>query len=300
MSKKENKQTSELQLVIPAVKALAEVDGIEMGVLDDGTAYLSARGLARLCDVAPSAVIDQGSLWLAGGRTNKLAQVIQTAGFSGESLYIPTKTHEGRTVHAHPDTVCMAFLYYYGFVASPSSPEAARRYHRLALESLRTVIYKAVGYDASAGVPAWQHIHDRLKLQDLPYGYFSVFRESADIAIAASKGGLHIDHHTVPDISIGKAWGMHWKEIGLEAKYGERIHHPHNYPLYYPQAESNPQEIWVYPLLAAGEFKVWLQGVYIPHKFPAYLGGMAKKGAIAPAKAKALLSQLLPDDKQVA
>ncbi len=31
-----------------------EVDGIEMEVLDDGTPYLTARGLAKICCIFPS------------------------------------------------------------------------------------------------------------------------------------------------------------------------------------------------------------------------------------------------------
>jgi len=32
------------------VEVTKEVDGIEMGVLTDGTAYLTGRGVARLCE----------------------------------------------------------------------------------------------------------------------------------------------------------------------------------------------------------------------------------------------------------
>lgn len=45
-----------------------EVDGVEMGVLSDGRSYFSARGLALVCGVAASAIINQGKRWLEGDR----------------------------------------------------------------------------------------------------------------------------------------------------------------------------------------------------------------------------------------
>lgn len=37
------------QLALPQVKIAKEIDGLEMGVLSDGTAYLSMRALSKLC-----------------------------------------------------------------------------------------------------------------------------------------------------------------------------------------------------------------------------------------------------------
>ncbi len=47
------------------VVANGEVDGVEMGVLSDGTPFLGARGLARVCGVAPSVIIEWASEWTA-------------------------------------------------------------------------------------------------------------------------------------------------------------------------------------------------------------------------------------------
>lgn len=49
-----------------------EVDGVEMGVLEDGTAFLTGRGLARACGVVPSAIIGQAAEWASGKRTGEL------------------------------------------------------------------------------------------------------------------------------------------------------------------------------------------------------------------------------------
>ena len=51
------------QLRLPAVAVSKEIDGIEMGVLKDGTPYLSNRGLAALCGVSPNVVITHVAQW---------------------------------------------------------------------------------------------------------------------------------------------------------------------------------------------------------------------------------------------
>lgn len=40
-----------------------EKNGIGMGVLSDGTAYLHGRGLARLCDVSNARIVELGQVW---------------------------------------------------------------------------------------------------------------------------------------------------------------------------------------------------------------------------------------------
>ena len=40
-----------------------EIDGTGMGVLSDGTPYLTARGLARMCGVDHTLVLRMGSEW---------------------------------------------------------------------------------------------------------------------------------------------------------------------------------------------------------------------------------------------
>lgn len=43
-----------------------EVDGIGMGVLSDGTAYLTGRGLARMCGIEQRVVFEMTNGWLNG------------------------------------------------------------------------------------------------------------------------------------------------------------------------------------------------------------------------------------------
>ncbi len=105
--------------------------------------------------------------------------------------------------------------------------------------------------------PIWRQFHARLQLQNIPSGYFGVFRELADFVLTAIQGGLTVDHKTVPDISVGQIWGKYWEAIDGDRRFGDRIRHDHNYPDDFPQAASNPQPIWVYPVAALGEFRTY-------------------------------------------
>ena len=81
----------------------------------------------------------------------------------------------------------------------------------------------------------------------------------------------------MPDISVGQHWGRHWIFINGDDKYGPRSKYNHNYPDYFPQAASNPQEPWCYPEEALGEFRRWFRETYINGgKFKNYVEGKAK------------------------
>jgi hypothetical protein len=287
---------SELILInSPNVAVANEIDGIEMGVLTDGRTYLTGRSLARLCGVASSTIVAQAKRWADGERVGKLAQLFVKRGVSQESLYVEVTTEGGARVTAYTDDVCMVFLEYYAFDSIPVSPVGQTNYRLLALAGMRVFVYQALGYDPVRPLSdAWRHFHDRLTLHAVPSGYFSVFREGADFVLASIRAGLPNDHETIPDISVGKIWSAFWTDKNLAARFGERIKHDHNYPDDYPQAKSNPQEIWVYPVDAIGEFRRWLDATYLPTKYPAYLSGKVKKGILAASTVELLLAEVAP------
>lgn len=282
-----------------AVAISNTIDGIEMGVLNDGRAYLTGRALARLCGVAVSTIINQAERWLAGERTNKLAQLLVARGLERPSLYETVDTGRvvaGSTIaHAYPDQICTAILEYYAFESNPISPQAQANFRKLANAGLRVFVYQALGYDPARQLTtSWRNFHDRLALHAVPTGHFSVFKECADFVLASIRAGLPVDDHTIPDISVGKMWAAYWVSEGLSARFGERTKHDHNYPDYYPQAASNPQEIWVYPVDALGVFRRWLDSTYLPEKYPAYLDKKVKKGLIAASTVELLLAEVAP------
>jgi hypothetical protein len=248
-----------------SIEITKEVDGLEMGVLGDGTPFLSMRGLSKLCGIANSSLSVLASSWLEGKRDSKLAQFLVRQGVATESLYTRTSIPgvAGNVTYAFPDHICTLIVEYYAFEA-PTPNQVALASHRIiARAGLRLFIYTALGYDPSKRVSEnWLHFHDRMTLASAPVGYFSVFKETADFVIGAIRGGLQVDEHTVPDISVGIAWAKHWEAEKLADEHGARVRHPHNYPDYFPQSASNPQEIWVYPLTALGVFRIWMQTKY--------------------------------------
>lgn len=275
-----------------AIVVAKEVDGVEMGVLADGTPFLTGRGLAKACGVAPSAIIQQAAAWKQGNRNSALAKLIVRAGFDEDSLYIPIEGG-GVKVHAYTDGVATIVIEYY---ALETGSETAKQIYRvLARQGLREFIYKATGFDARTALPSeWRSFHDRLLLSAQPAGFFSVLREMSEFLLRAIQAGLPFDSHTVPDGSVGRVWSGHWEKEDLASHYGERQKYLHNYPEDYPQSLSNPQDIWVYPVESLGAFRRWLDEVYIPEKFPAYLNGKVKDRVLARSAADRLLAAVTP------
>lgn len=270
-----------------------EVGGLEMGVLQDGTPFLTGRGLAKACGVAPSAIIQQAKAW-ASGRRGALGKLLADAGYEGSSLYVPA-TRNGRHVHAYIDSVSTIVIAYYAFDAESPNQTAINTARLLIQDGLRKFIYDAVGYDErSALSPDWREFHDRLMLATAPPKFFSVLRELAEFVLRAIHAGLQIGSDTIPDVSVGIVWGKHWEDNNLAAKYGERRRWEHNYPDYYPQAGSNPQESWAYPRKALGAFHDWLDDVYAPEKFPKYIEGKVKRRELGRSDADRLLAAMVP------
>lgn len=272
-----------------------EVDGISMGVLSDGTPYLTMRGLARMCGIDNSVLLRLANNWADEKfkpRGRKLQELLSGQGYSGDALYLRTMGSSGET-HAYTDAVCMAVLEYYAFEASQADNEiAVRNYRLLARSSFRTFIYNRCGYDPNKHIPqSWKTFHERILLNDqVPLGYFSVFREIADLVVNMIQKGCPLDDHTVPDASVGLTWGKHWIASNLESKYGERLKHPHYFPEWFPQSAVNPVDAWIYPAQALGDFRIWLYQTYVPTNFPKYIQGKVKQGIFLPSRAELLLA----------
>lgn len=282
---------------IQKAQVTKEVNGLEMGVLDDGTPFLSMRGITRLCGVSNAHLSETAKAWNEGrpGATG-LGRFLQASGLSAsESLYTALqapKTPAG-TQYAFSDHVCSLILEYYAFESDSKNPTALQNYRITSRAGLRLFIYTQLGYDPLNLVPQpWRQFHDRVTMVSAPTGFFSVFKESADFIIHAIRNDLPVDSGTVPDISIGKVWGAYWTKETLEEQFGKRVKFDHNYPEYFPQAASNPQDMWVYPVAALPHFRVWLQTDYVREKFPAYLSGKVAKGMLPASSATILLLEV--------
>lgn len=274
-----------------------EIDGVGMGVFNDGTPFLTLRGLSRMCDVDIAAIVRITALWQdtpLKPREAKIRELIREQGADDSVAFIATMKN-GTIYHAVPSAVCMAILEYYAFEARNPSAAAAKSYRVLARKGFEDFIYAQVGYNPSGSSDvAWKQFHDRVSLNydTVPNGYFSIFKEMADIIVTLIRSGAHLGNKFIPDISVGIAWGKYWVKEDLDIIYGDRKKYSHSYPKYFPQAASNPQAPYCYPDDALGEFRKWVREVYIPQNMPKYINGKVRQGAIPAPEADAVLKAL--------
>ncbi len=269
-----------------------------MGVLSDGTPFLTQRGLARLCGVMNAHIGTISADWNDDNQKARISTIKDLLARHGEHYEMPhiECRHGQKVVFAYPDTVCIAILEYYAFEAGTNCKEDAKENFRLlAGKALRDFIYTQVGYDPSSQIPAvWQQFHDRVSLvyDRVPDGYFSIFKEMADIIVTLIQGGAPVGSNFVPDLSMGQHWGKYWRENNLENSFGARIEYLHDYPESFPQAKSNPQTPWAYPDGALPAFRKWVREIYIREKLPQFLRNKEKQGMLPPSFTQLAVSAL--------
>lgn len=276
-----------------------DVGGIGMGVLSDGTAYLSQRGLASLCGVQNAHIGTISSQWTLIPRKPRIASiqnVLGKAGFFSETAHFEVM-HKGVVHYCYPAEVCLAVLEYYAFDAGDNVKESARDNFRiLAGSKLRDMIYSQVGYDPTGQyVDPLRKWHERIELnhQSAPSGYFSIFNEAHTVIYELIMAGADIGEKMIPDGSIGIHWAKYWDAKNLSERFGDRAKFPHRYPDSHPQARSNPQIANCYPLDALGEYRRWLESDYLEGgKFAQYLKG--KSAMIPPSVAQLAIERLTP------
>lgn len=273
---------------------------IGMGVLSDGTPYLSQRGLAVLCGVENAHIGTISVQWNdtdSKPRIQKIKAILESAGFTAETAHVEI-IHAGTKNFCYPAEVCLSILEYYAFDAGTNVQQQARQNFRLLAGSkLRDMIYSQVGYDPSGhNSKKFDKWHERIAMnyQSAPKGYFHVFNEAHTIIYELIQAGADIGEKFVVDISIGIHWSNHWKSSGLDNQFS-RDKYPHCYPDSHPQSKANPHESWCYPLEALGIFRVWLQDDYLEGgKFKNYLGTKVAKGELPPSIAQLAIATLAP------
>jgi hypothetical protein len=277
--------------------AYQEMDGLELGLLDDGTPFLSGRSLARIAGVVPSVVNEWANEYnpnASKGRDRIIAGLLAKSGFSGDALFVKVKLGTGPAVNAYPDAVVMAVLEYYGFEHEKKSETAQQAFRTLGRAGFRTFAYTALGIDPTKRSPdAFKSYHQRLLLNPMPSGFFCVLTETDHLLLASIREGLPVDQHTVPDISIGQAWSAEWTLRAYDDRFGPRTKYPHKYPDDYPQARASP-DAFIYPLGGLGEFRVWLDAHYLPKKYPDYIKRKVKLGTLPASRAELLLAAVVP------
>ncbi|WP_246876411.1 hypothetical protein [Pantoea ananatis] len=272
----------QLELEIYPIKE-ADIDGVQMGVMNDGSPFLTLRGLARLCGVDHAPLLRFTSNWQeerSKPRGMFVDSLLKKQGLTLQRLFTKTVI-QGVESNAFPDTVCMAILEYYAFEANQAGREIALdNFRKLAGSQLRRFIFLSVGIDPeNPRRGAMECFHERLLMNDqIPFGYFSVFREMADLSLKMVRNNFNFGPSAVPDISVGKVWSTYWDKNGFDERYGPRTKHPHVYPDWFPQHRAGPVDAWIYPDDALGEFRRWMQTEYIENRLGAYLVKKASDG----------------------
>lgn len=275
-----------------------EIDGVEMGVFENGIPFLTESGLSRMCGINRKVLNRLAANWIRERkkpRGMKIYDLLEQSGYTEDSLFIQSENN-GILINAYSEPVCLALLEYYAFVVDEPRSQAVSAFRALARTTFRSFIYNAVGYHPNQKViDSWQHFHDRIDITmgAVPAGYFSVFREIAGMIVPMIRADIIISDKVVPDISVGQAWSKFWTDNNL-AKYGDRVKYDHEYPPYYPQAKSNPQTAYAYPDEVLGIFRAWLREEYIVSKLPAYLVRQTKRGMLSEDVSRKVTESLLP------
>lgn len=276
------------------------VGGIEMGVLENGIPYLTQSGLAKMSGAARRSIQELTEEWqeaqttgLWRGRMVWFQEYLTKAGFDEPRLFIEINK-DGSPHYAYPDMVCMAMVEYFAFEAQRTNETALANFRSLARYGLQKFIYDALGYTPP---DKWKYHHDRVSILkgSAPDGYFIVFSEVSGLIVDLINADLTVNDKTIPDISVGRCWGDHWRNQNLEASYGPRRDYSHNYPDYYPQSRSNPQPAKAYPDAAIPEFRRWFRHEYLLTKFPKYI--LAKAHLLSgPDEAKQIAAMFRPKE----
>jgi hypothetical protein len=260
-----------------AIQMQNEVNGIEMGVLENGIAYLTQSGLGEICGTTHSRISEITKEWaehynddvVTKGRISFIRDYLFDNGYREPQLYVQCK-QGNREVYAYPDIVCMAILEFYAFESSVQNKRAVVNYRKLAKFGFQDFIYKSLGY---APDTVWKYHLDRVSIlkNKTPDGYYTVFQEIAGMIVDMIEHGVTVNDKTIADISVGSHWSKEWEAIEGNERFGQRVRYEHEYPEYYPQSYSNPQPAWAYPDSALAEFRKWFRVCYLPTKFPAYI-----------------------------
>lgn len=267
------------------VECQIEINGIEMGVLENGIPFLTENGLARMCGINRTMLNRLAVSWeqeKLKPRGTKIQELLIEDGYNEDVLFLKSE-NKGITINAYTEPVCLAILEYYAFISDTPKSEARRSIRSLARITFRNFIYQATGYSPNqTNINSWKHFHDRIDLTESapPLGFFGVFKEISIMIVPMIKNGMIISDKVIPDISVGIHWSNHWQNENLSSLYGDRTKYEHFYPEYYPQAKVNPQLSYAYPNASLGYFRDWLLQNYINNHFPKYLLSQKNSGKL--------------------
>ncbi len=116
---------------------------LEMGVLDDGTPFLTQRGLARLCGVQNAHIGTISRDWndqITKPRVTKIRDILSRRNLFFADAH-SVVNYGGKLLHAYPEEVTIAILEYYAFEAGHNlQQEAIQNFRQLASGGLRKLV----------------------------------------------------------------------------------------------------------------------------------------------------------------
>ncbi|MEB7342044.1 hypothetical protein [Enterobacter hormaechei] len=140
---------------------------------------------------------------------------------------------------------------------------------------------------------SWNVYQQRIIANDnIPIGYFSIFREMADLTVRLINSEFKLDPHSIPDISVGQRWAKYWKDTNMAQTCGERMLYAHNYPEDFPQSRGTQKEAYIYPNAALGTFRDWLYTTYVNVHLKTYLAGKVQQKALPAPQAEKIIEAL--------
>lgn len=261
----------------------ADVDGIEMGVIEDGTPFLTGRGLANVCGISAGTLSDWGEIVPVTGdrfRAGKMAKLLMEHGFEGDRFF-EKLIYNGQEANAHPDPVCMAFLEYYAFEAGERCTEEAKNNYRiLARKSLQQYIYLHTGYKTSENqnIPllhssTYIRRLENMRDHEVDDDLWTTFREGAEVLLFVEKElRIPVDRMDLCDGSIGSHWGTYRQRKEWVDEAGSYFH--------VFRDQRGKQESKAYKMTELPHFRKWLRHSYYPNHLPDYLINKYGKRAI--------------------
>lgn len=232
------------------IERFGEFDKIQMGVLSDGTPFLTGRGLASFCGVNPTTIFDWGrSVNAETPKWRKMSELLGARDFDKDEIFWVLEDHPQKP-NVYVDKVCTAFLEYYAFEADPANrtEKALSVFRALVNKTFREFVYSLTGYQTKQLTfneytlsRITNHHNIASNKTPLPDGYFCLFDkvieilQKFDLSIKYQmtdswydmrKGG---ERFLEPDISLGRRFSQmfssNFKEINneYESQYKERL-----------------------------------------------------------------------------
>jgi hypothetical protein len=197
-----------------------EFDGIEMGVFEDGTPFLTGKGLAFLSGVEPESIRQIGLGSTSDdekGRAGKISTLLQQIGYDSNELYRRI-TIDGKEMNAYPEPVCLAVIRYYADEAGKRCTSKAKEVVWIFFQkTFREFVYALTGYNTKQ-LTFSQYTLSRITNHhqiapdqiSLPDGYFCLFDKMIEILQKF-------------DLRIGYQLGQDWYDT---RKNGKRFLEP--------------------------------------------------------------------------